>query len=124
MAPIKYTYCAALCKLRYHRGMKRPTSDASLSPEQFARALDALGWKQTDFARRTGLSLSAVNRWATGQAPAPLWAGAYLGAMLDLASLHAKYLAPLPAAGADEAESPAPARLAHVLASNKPTGAP
>ncbi|MBN9407227.1 MAG: helix-turn-helix transcriptional regulator [Burkholderiales bacterium] len=106
--------------------MKRTTSDASLSPEQFTRALDALGWKQTDFARRTGLSLSAVNRWATGQAPAPLWAAAYLGAMLDLASLHAKYLAPLPAPGADEpgdAESPAPARLAHVLAS-KPTGTP
>ena len=73
--------------------MKRPTDDRTLTPEQFTDALAALGWKQTDFARRTGLSVAAVNRWATGQTPAPLWAAAYLEAMQDLAALHRKYLA-------------------------------
>jgi len=77
--------------------MKRPTDSNTLTPEQFLAALAALGWKQTDFARRTGVTAGAVNRWATGQAPAPLWATAYLGAMQDMAMLHAKYLSPLKA---------------------------
>lgn len=74
--------------------MKRPTDSTTLSPEQFLTALAALGWKQTDFARKTGVTAGAVNRWATGKDPAPLWATAYLGAMQDLAMLHRKYLAP------------------------------
>lgn len=105
--------------------MRRTPTDTTLNPDEFTSALVALGWKQTDFAKRTGLSLSAVNRWATGQAPAPLWATAYLGAMLDLAALHSKYLAPLqsskgagaPASTDDAAGPPAPppARLAHLV---------
>mgnify|MGYP001084206840 CR=1 FL=1 len=87
--------------------MKRPTDDRTLTPEQFNAALLALGWKQSDFARRTGLSAGAVNRWATGQAPSPLWAAEYLGALLDLAALHAKYLAP--------AKELQPQRLRHLL---------
>ncbi len=108
--------------------MRRTPTDDTLTPEQFTQALDALSWKQTDFARRTGLSVSAVNRWATGQAPAPLWATAYLDAMLDLAMLHRKYLAPLPRASVGElpddeaadASTPAPARLAHLLPPSAP----
>ena len=106
--------------------MQHHTSPSALTPQQLRDALSAIGWRQTDFARRVGVTPAAVSTWTTGKAPAPLWAAAYLGAMLDLASLHAKYLAPLPAPGADEpggAESPAPARLAHVLAS-KSTAAP
>ena len=86
--------------------MRRTTTDDTLTADAFTAALAELGWKQTDFARKTGLSLSAVNRWATGQTPVPLWAGAYLGAMLDLAALHRKYIEP---------ERPASARLAHHL---------
>lgn len=106
--------------------MKRTPDSRTLSPDEFRQALSAIGWKQTEFARRTGITQATVNAWANGRAPAPLWASAYLGAMIDLAALHSKYLAPLPAPGADEAggaESPAPARLAHVLAS-KSTAAP
>ncbi len=77
--------------------MKRPTDSNTLTPEQFLAALAALGWKQTDFARKTGVTAGAVNRWATGQAPAPLWATAYLDAMQDMAMLHAKYLSPVKA---------------------------
>ena len=106
--------------------MQHHTSPSALTPQQLRDALSAIGWRQVDFARRVGVTPAAVSTWTTGKAPAPLWVGAYLGAMLDLAALHSKYLAPLPAPGADEAggaESPAPARLAHVLAS-KPTDAP
>ncbi|MDD2920236.1 helix-turn-helix transcriptional regulator [Rhodoferax sp.] len=92
--------------------MKRPTDSNTLTPEQFLCALAALGWKQTDFARKTGVTAGAVNRWATGQAPAPLWATAYLGAMQDLAMLHAKYLAPT--------KDTVPQRLAHVLDEDLP----
>jgi len=80
--------------------MKRPTNTDTLTPEQLLAALAALGWKQTDFARKTGVTAGAVNRWATGQAPAPLWATAYLEAMQDLAALHRKYLAPTKAPSA------------------------
>ncbi len=90
--------------------MRRTTTDDTLTADEFNAALAQLGWKQTDFARKTGLSLSAVNRWATGQAPAPLWATAYLGAMLDLAALHRKYLST-----STEPQAEPPARLAHHL---------
>lgn len=72
--------------------MKRPTSDRTLSPEQFTQALQALGWKQSDFARRVGMAPQTVNRWATGQAACPLWLSEYLGAMQDLNALCARYL--------------------------------
>ena len=87
--------------------MKRPTDERTMTPQQFIEALAGLGWKQSDFARKTGLTAGAVNRWATGQAPAPIWAGEYLGAMLDLKALHSKYLAP--------AKDATPARLTHLL---------
>ena len=86
--------------------MKRPINADTLSPEQLADALAQLGWKQADFAHRTGVTAATVSAWATGKAPAPLWASAYLGAMLDLAALHRKYLAP---------ERRPPGRLAHHL---------
>jgi transcriptional regulator with XRE-family HTH domain len=99
--------------------MRRTTDERTLSPGQLVDALTALGWKQAEFARRTGMSTTAVNRWATGRDPAPLWATAYLEAMLDLAMLHRKYLAPVPreqpATPDDSAQAPLPARLAHHL---------
>ncbi|HRN76521.1 helix-turn-helix transcriptional regulator [Ottowia sp.] len=99
--------------------MKRPTDARTLTPDEFCEALAAIGWKQTEFARRTGLTQATVNAWANGRAPAPLWATAYLEAMLDLAMLHRKYLAPVPreqpATPDDSAQAPPPARLAHHL---------
>lgn len=102
--------------------MKRPTDTRTLSPDEFCEALAAIGWKQTEFARRTGVTQATVNAWANGRAPAPLWASAYLEAMLDLTMLHRKYLVPLPrpAAADDDPPSPAPARLAHLLPSAPP----
>jgi transcriptional regulator with XRE-family HTH domain len=64
-----------------------------MTPEAFAAALDALHWKQADFCRKTGVNKSTPSNWMTEKTPIPLWVGAYLGAMQDLASLHTKYLA-------------------------------
>jgi transcriptional regulator with XRE-family HTH domain len=65
-----------------------------MTGEQFKQALDALQWQQADFAERTGMTRQTINAWAAGRTPLPLWAGAYLGAMLDLAMLRDKYLTP------------------------------
>lgn len=72
-----------------------------MSPEQFTEALAALGWKQSDFCRKTGVSKDTPSRWAAGKTPIQAWVPAYLGAMQDLAALHAKYLA----SGAGQARS-------------------
>jgi transcriptional regulator with XRE-family HTH domain len=65
-----------------------------MTPEQFTAALDKLGWKQSDFCRKTGVSKNTPSRWVTGETPIQAWVPAYLGAMHDLAELHAKYVAP------------------------------
>lgn len=65
-----------------------------MTPEQFADALAALGWKQSDFCRKTGVSPNTPSRWVTDKTPIPAWVPAYLGAMQDLAALHSKYIAP------------------------------
>lgn len=96
-----------------------------MTPEQFTTALDTLSWKQTDFCRRTGLTKQTPSRWVHGLTPIPPWVGAYLEAMLDLAMLHRKYLAPISpgrstTVGIDDPPSPAPARLAHLLPSAPP----
>jgi transcriptional regulator with XRE-family HTH domain len=97
-----------------------------MTPEQFTAALAALGWKQAEFCRKAGLTDQTPSRWVHGQSPIPKWVGAYLDAMLDLAMLHRKYLAPVPPVSAadpdpgdEPADSPAPppvpARLAHLF---------
>lgn len=65
-----------------------------MTPEQFAQALDALGWTQAEFCRKTGVSRNTPSRWTLGDAPIASWVPAYLEAMQDLARLHAKYIAP------------------------------
>ena len=60
--------------------------------DEFSLALAALHWKQTDFCRKTGLNKSTPSNWMTMKTPIPPWVDAYLGAMLDLAALHRKYL--------------------------------
>ena len=65
-----------------------------MSAEQFKDALTRIGWSQIDFAERAGLTRQTVSRWATGFAPPPPWAGAWLGTLLDLAALRDKYLTP------------------------------
>lgn len=65
-----------------------------MTPEQFAAALAAIGWKQSDFCRKAGVTPNTPSRWMTGQTPIPAWVPSYLGVMQDLAALHARYLDP------------------------------
>lgn len=84
--------------------MKRPAHLEPMTPEQFQAHLDALGWRQADFADRTGMTRATVNKWATGRAPVAPWAGAYLGALCDLAALRDKYLTPIRPRQRDKSE--------------------
>lgn len=63
-----------------------------MTPEEFGSALHQLGWKQSDFCRKTGVSKDTPSRWLGGKTPIQAWVPAYLGAMLDLKALHAKYI--------------------------------
>lgn len=65
-----------------------------ISREDLQRALDALGWKQSDLWRKAGLNKDTPSRWLSGKTPIPLWIGAYLGSMLEVQRLHAKYVKP------------------------------
>lgn len=73
-----------------------------MTPEEFSAALDSLGWKQSDFCRKTGVTPNTPSRWTTEKTPIPAWVPAYLGAMQDLAMLHAKYIAPSKPGGAPD----------------------
>lgn len=65
-----------------------------MTPQEFSAALCELHWKQKDFCDKTGVNKSTPSNWVSERTPIPLWVEAYLGAMLDLAALHRKYLAP------------------------------
>lgn len=70
-----------------------PHDGQALTPEEFDQALKALGWKASDFCRRVGIVPNTAWRWSKGHAPIPLWVGEYLGAMVELQRLHARFVA-------------------------------
>ena len=72
--------------------MQQINGKATMSPDEFTAALAAVGWKQSDFCRKAGVSKQTPSRWANGLTPVPDWVPAYLGLLLDLQRLHAKYL--------------------------------
>ncbi|MBP8019410.1 MAG: helix-turn-helix transcriptional regulator [Hylemonella sp.] len=74
--------------------MKTPITEATMSPEDFSVALHALGWKQSDFCRKSGVTKQTPSRWANGQTPIPAWVPAYLGAMQELKRLYLVYIDP------------------------------
>lgn len=65
-----------------------------MTSEEFKATLRALGWKQTDFARKSGLNPTTISRWITGDTPVPEWAVRYLQAMQRIADLHAEFVVP------------------------------
>lgn len=67
-----------------------------MTPEQFTQALDALGWKQSDFCRKAGLDKNTPSRWVNGKTPVPAWVPAYLGAMHEIKRLYQVYIDPAP----------------------------
>lgn len=63
-----------------------------MTPEAFGLALSELGWKATDFCRKAGIVPNTAWRWRKGHAPIPLWVGEYLGAILEIQRLHARFV--------------------------------
>ncbi|MCG7755637.1 hypothetical protein [Nitrosomonas sp. sh817] len=65
-----------------------------MTPQDFKKGLDKLGWKQSDFASGTGVSRVSVCHWANGSAPLPVWAQRHLQLLLTLHDLTATLLEP------------------------------
>ena len=65
-----------------------------MDADQFTTALHDLGWKQSDFCRKTGVNKSTPSNWVTGKTPIPAWVAAYLGAMGEIKRLHRVYIEP------------------------------
>ena len=49
-----------------------------MTKSELRSTLTALGMPQRELARRLGVMVSTVNAWATGKAPVPQYATAYL----------------------------------------------
>ena len=65
-----------------------------MTPAEFADALAALNWRQSEFCRRTGIERNTSSRYINGKNPIPDWVPAYLSAMLDIQRLYDRYVAP------------------------------
>ena len=74
--------------------MKTPITETTMTPEAFTATLAALGWKQSDFCRKSGVTKQTPSRWANGLTPVPAWVPAYLGAMQEIKRLHQTYIEP------------------------------
>lgn len=72
------------------------TDTNDMTGDQFAQGLKALGWRQVEFADRTGTSPSTVNRWIAGFLPVPAWAAAHLRLLLAADQFHRDHVAPPP----------------------------
>ena len=62
--------------------------------DEFDRALNALGWKVSDFCRATGLHRNTPSRWRNDGVTVPEWVPKHLWLLLDLQRLHTAYLLP------------------------------
>ena len=76
-----------------------------MTPQEFNAALDALGWKGTDFCNHAGLVPNTVWRWRKGIVPFPKWVGEYLRAMLAIQRLHSEFVAVRKGSGAVATQS-------------------
>ena len=72
------------------------TDTTDMTGDEFAQGLAALGWRQVEFADRTGTSASTVNRWINGYLPVPAWAAAHLRLLLAGKQFYAEHIAPPP----------------------------
>lgn len=80
-----------------------------MTVEEFKEGLAALGWTMSDFSRATGVSRSAVGRWSTTEQsePVPMWAGHYLGLLIEIKRLHDAYVVHPANRKGDEHKDPA-----------------
>lgn len=80
-----------------------------MNKDELRQALDALEWKQSELARKLGVTTSTVSRWATGE-PIPVWLAEYLRVMQEIDRLHRLFVKPPKPAkeAAPPVDTPAP----------------
>lgn len=66
----------------------------TMTPEDFRKALAALGWRQADFVRRVGCGTNTASRWARGTNPIPAWVSAHLTLLAEIEKLHLDFVQP------------------------------
>ena len=72
------------------------TDTPDMTGDEFAAGLAALGWRQVEFANRTGVSPVTVNRWISGHLPVPTWAQRHLALLVAADQVHRLHVAPTP----------------------------
>lgn len=81
-----------------------------MTADELKQALKALGWKQSELARRVEVGDTTVSRWAAGDPPVPGPVAAYLGMALEIDRLYRQYVRPIkPVRAVAEEETAVPA---------------
>ena len=70
------------------------TGECRVTIEELEQGLRALGWKGSDFCRKTGVSRTTVSRWVNGHTPVPEWVPSYLAAMAAIKQLYESTVLP------------------------------
>ena len=68
----------------------------TMTGAEFAQKLELLGWRQVEFAARTGMTPDSVNRWIHDRQPIPAWASAHIALLLAGKQFYADHIAPPP----------------------------
>lgn len=75
-----------------------------MTGNEFKAGLKAIGWKQSDFARKVDTHKNTVARWVANGPPT--WAAEYLGILLGLKDLNERFLAVPPRRVASNEQQP------------------
>lgn len=59
-----------------------------MSPKAFKSSLALLDLKQQDFAKRLGVRVETVSRWANGKLAVPIYVAVYLEALFSLKKMR------------------------------------
>ena len=76
--------------------MTDTTTPNDMTGDEFAKGLELLGWRQVEFANKTGIGAVTVNRWINGYLDVPAWAAAHLRLLLAGKQFYAEHIAPPP----------------------------
>jgi DNA-binding transcriptional regulator YiaG len=61
---------------------------AAMSPADFKAALEALSWRQADFARHVGCDDKTASRWSVGKSAIPRWVAVHLELLRQIQELQ------------------------------------
>lgn len=70
-----------------------------MSPDEFSAALQALGLRQSDYARLIEVSQKTLWTWTAGRVPIPKLAAEHVRLLLAVNALHRTFITGLPGTG-------------------------